>query len=94
MNSDDKLDILIEALAAAGASALAIDEHGDIAISTMTDAALERDVAAFVVERLCRVDDGARLIMSRDGVRLSLTVRAIAKEYGKLWAHISIGMIL
>ncbi len=85
MNSDDKLDILIEALAAAGASALAIDEHGDIAISTMTDAALERDVAAFVVERLCRVDDGARLIMSRDGVRLSLTVRATTKECGKLW---------
>ena len=85
MNSDDKLDILIEALAAAGASALAIDEHGDIGISTMTDAALERDVAAFVVERLCRVDDGARLIMSRDGVRLSLTVRATTKGYGKLW---------
>lgn len=85
MDSDAKLQILIEALAAAGASALAIDGHGDIAISTMTDATLERDVAAFVAERLDRVGDGARLIMSHEGVRLSLTVRPAAIERGKLW---------
>lgn len=45
MDSDAKLNILTEALAAAGASALAIDARGDVAISTMNDAALERDVA-------------------------------------------------
>ena len=43
MDSDAKLNILIDALAAAGASALAIDTRGDVAISTMDDAALERD---------------------------------------------------
>ena len=48
MDSDAKLQILIEALAAAGASALAIDGHGRVAISTMDDVALEQDVAAFV----------------------------------------------
>ena len=85
MNSDAKLQILIEALAAAGASALAIDKCGDIAISTMDDAALERDVAAFVAERLGRVGDGARLVMGHAGARLSLTVRPAAKEYGELW---------
>lgn len=56
MNSDAKLQILIEALAAAGASALAIDGHGHVAISTMDDAALEQDVAAFVAERLDRLE--------------------------------------
>ena len=44
MDSDAKLNILTDALAAAGASALAIDARGDVAISTMNDAALERDV--------------------------------------------------
>lgn len=85
MDSDAKLQILIEALAAAGASALAIDECGGVVISTMNDAALERDVAAFVAERLARVGDGARLVMGREGVRLSLTVRPAAKEHGALW---------
>ena len=59
MDSDAKLNILTEALAAAGASALAIDARGDVAISTVNDAALERDVAAFVAERLDRIGDGA-----------------------------------
>lgn len=85
MDSDAKLNILTEALAAAGASALAIGKCGDIAISTMDDAALERDVAAFVAERLGRVGDGARLVMGHAGARLSLTVRPVAKEYGELW---------
>lgn len=85
MDSDVKLNILIEALAAAGASALAIDGHGDIAISTMDDAQLEQDVAAFVAERLGRVGDGARLVMGHAGARLSLTVRPVAREYGELW---------
>ena len=85
MDSDAKLNILIEALAAAGASALAIDGHGDIAISTMDDAQLEQDVAAFVAERLGRVGDGARLVMGHAGARLSLTVRPVAREYGELW---------
>ena len=52
MDSDAKLNILTEALAAAGASALAIDGHGHVVISTMDDVALEQDVAAFVAERL------------------------------------------
>ena len=60
MNSDAKLQILIEALTAAGASALAIDGHGRVAISTMDDVALEQDVAAFVAERLGRVGSGMR----------------------------------
>lgn len=85
MDSDAKLDILTEALAAAGASALAIDARGDVAISTMNDAALERDVAAFVAERLDRIGDGARLVMGRAGARLSLTVRPTDKEGGGLW---------
>ena len=85
MDSDAKLNILTDALAAAGASALAIDARGDVAISTMTDAALERDVAAFVAERLDRIGDGARLVMGRAGTRLSLTVRPTDKEGGGLW---------
>lgn len=85
MDSDAKLQILIEALAAAGASALAIDGHGCVVISTMDDAALEQDVAAFVAERLGRVGDGVRLVMGHDGTRLSLTVRPVDKEYGALW---------
>ena len=85
MNSDAKLQILIETLAAAGASALAIDGHGHVAISTMDDAALEQDVAAFVAERLGRVGNGTRLVMGHAGGRLSLTVRPVAKEYGALW---------
>ena len=85
MDSDAKLDILTEALAAAGASALAIDARGDVAISTMNDAALERDVAAFVAERLDRIGDVARLVMGRAGTRLSLTVRPTDKEGGGLW---------
>ena len=85
MDSDAKLNILTEALAAAGASALAIDGPGDIAISPMDDAQLEQDVAAFVAERLGRVGDGARLVMGRAGARLSLTVRSVAREYGELW---------
>ena len=40
------------AASAAGASALAIDEHGGVVISTMSDAALEQDIAAFVSEPL------------------------------------------
>lgn len=44
---------------------------GDVAISTMNDAALERDVAAFVAERLDRIGDGARLVMGREGTRLT-----------------------
>ena len=88
MDSDVKLQILIEALAAAGASALAINERGGVAISTMNDATLEQDVANFVAERLARVGDGARLVMSREGVRLSLTVRPVAKEYGALWVAV------
>lgn len=67
MNSDAKLQILIEALAAAGASALAIDGHGHVAISTMDDVALEQDVAAFVAERLGRVGNGTRLVMGHAG---------------------------
>ena len=55
------MTVVPEALAAAGASALAIDARGDVAISTMNDAALERDVAAFVAERLDRIGDGARI---------------------------------
>ena len=85
MDSDAKLNILIDALAAAGASALAIDTRGDVAISTMDDAALERDVAAFVAERLDRIGDGARLVMGRAGTRLSLTVRPADKESVSLW---------
>ena len=85
MDNDVKLQILIEALAAAGASALAIDERGGVVISTMNDAALELDVANFVAERLARVGDGMRLVMGREGVRLSLTVRPAAKEHGALW---------
>ena len=85
MDSDAKLQILIEALAAAGASALAIDGCGNIAISTMDDTALEQDVATFVAERLRRVGDGVRLVMGHAGMRLSLTVRPVAKEYGALW---------
>ena len=85
MDSDAKLNILTEALAAAGASALAIDARGGVAISTMDDAALERDVADFVAERLDRIGDGARLVMGRAGTRLSLTVRPTAKEGGSLW---------
>ena len=80
MDSDAKLNILTDALAAAGASALAIDARGDVAISTMNDAALERDVAVFVAERLDRIGDGARLVMGRAGARLSLTVRPTDKE--------------
>ena len=52
MDSDAKLQILIETLSAAGASVLAIDGCGGVVISTMSDAALEQDVAAFVSERL------------------------------------------
>lgn len=89
MDSDAKLQILIEALSAAGASALAIDERGGVVISTMSDAALERDVAAFVSERLARVGDGARLVMGHEGVRLSLTVRPTAKERGALWVVVA-----
>ena len=85
MDSNAKLNILTDALAAAGASALAIDARGDVAISTMNDAALERDVAAFVAERLDRIGDGARLVMGREGTRLSLTVRPTDKEGGGLW---------
>ena len=85
MDSDAKLNILTGALAAAGASALAIDARGDVALSTVNDAALERDVAAFVAERLDRIGDGARLVMGRAGTRLSLTVRPTDKEGGGLW---------
>ena len=85
MDSDAKLQILIEALSAAGVSALAVDERGGVVISTMSDAALEQDIAAFVSERLARVGDGARLVMGHEGVRLSLTVRPTAKERGALW---------
>ena len=84
MDSNAKLNILTDALAAAGASALAIDAHGDVAISTMNDAALERDVAAFIAERLDRIGDGARLVMGHAGTRLSLTVRPTDKEGGGL----------
>ena len=89
MDSDAKLQILIEALSAAGASALAIDERGGVVISTMSDAALEQDVAAFVSKRLARVGDGARLVMGHEGMRLSLTVRPTAKEYGVLWVVVA-----
>lgn len=89
MDSDAKLQILIEALSAAGASALAIDERGGVVISTMSDAALEQDIAAFVSERLVRVGDGARLVMGHEGVRLSLTVRPTAKERGALWVVVA-----
>lgn len=89
MDSDAKLQILIEALSATGASALAIDERGGVVISTMSDAALEQDIAAFVSERLARVGDGARLVMGHEGVRLSLTVRPTAKERGALWVVVA-----
>ena len=89
MDSDVKLQILIEALSAAGASALAIDERGGVVISTMSDAVLEQDIAAFVSERLARVGDGARLVMGHEGVRLSLTVRPTAKEHGALWVVVA-----
>lgn len=89
MDSDAKLQILIEALSAAGASALAIDERGGVVISTMSDAVLEQDIAAFVSERLARVGDGARLVMGHEGVRLSLTVRPTAKERGALWVVVA-----
>lgn len=89
MDSDVKLQILIEALSAAGASVLAIDERGGVVISTMSDAALEQDIAAFVSERLTRVGDGARLVMGHEGVRLSLTVRPTAKEHGALWVVVA-----
>lgn len=89
MDSDAKLQILIEALSAAGVSALAVDERGGVVISTMSDAALEQDVAAFVSERLARVGDGARLAMGHEGVRLSLTVRPTAKERGALWVVVA-----
>lgn len=89
MDSDAKLQILIEALSAAGALALAIDERGGVVISTMSDTALEQDIAAFVSERLARVGDGARLVMGREGMRLSLTVRPTAKEYGALWVVVA-----
>ena len=89
VDSDVKLQILIEALSAAGTSALAIDECGGVVISTMSDAALEQDIAAFVSERLTRVGDGARLVMGHEGVRLSLTVRPTAKEHGALWVVVA-----
>ncbi len=89
MDSDAKLQILIEALSAAGVSVLAIDERGGVVISTMSDAALEQDIAAFVSERLARVGDGARLVMGREGVRLSLTVRPTAEEHGALWVVVA-----
>lgn len=89
MDSDAKLQILIEALSAAGVSVLAIDECGGVVISTMSDAALEQDIAAFVSERLARVGDGARLVMGREGVRLSLTVRPTAEEHGALWVVVA-----
>lgn len=89
MDSDAKLQILIEALSAAGVSALAVDERGGVVISTMSDAPLEQDIAAFVSERLARVGDGARLVMGHEGVRLSLTVRPTAKERGALWVVVA-----
>ena len=72
MDSDAKLQILIEALSAAGVSALAVDERGGVVISTMSDAALEQDIAAFVSERLARVGDGARLVMGHEGRAVEL----------------------
>ena len=89
MDSDAKLQILIGALSAAGVSVQAIDERGGVVISTMSDAALEQDIAAFVSERLARVGDGARLVMGREGVRLSLTVRPTAEEHGALWVVVA-----
>ena len=89
VDSDVKLQILIEALSAAGTSVLAIDERGGVVISTLSDAALEQDIAAFVSERLARVGDGARLVMGREGMRLSLTVRPTAKEHGALWVVVA-----
>ena len=89
MDSDAKLQIMVEALAAAGASALAIDEHGGIAISTIDDPALEQDIAAFVVERLDRVDDGARLVMGHKGARLSLAVHPVSTEHEALWVIVA-----
>lgn len=89
MDSDVKLQILVEALSAAGTSALAIDERGGVVISTMSDAALERDVAAFVSERLARVGDGVCLVMGHEGMRLSLTVRPTAKEHGAFWVVVA-----
>lgn len=89
MDSDAKLQIMVEALAAAGASALAIDEHGGIAISTIDDPALEQDIAAFVVERLDRVGDGARLVMGHKGARLSLAVHPVSTEHEALWVIVA-----
>ena len=48
MDSDARLQILIEALSAAGVSVLAIDERGGVVISTMSDAALEQDMFSSV----------------------------------------------
>ncbi|MFR7733749.1 MAG: hypothetical protein ACLU7D_10560 [Collinsella sp.] len=85
MNSDAKLRILIEALAAAGASALAIDGHGHVAISTMDDASRSSKMlrGIFVAERLGRVGDGAGSVMGACGraARASRCV-PVAKEYG------------
>lgn len=89
MDSDVKLQIMVEALAAAGASALAIDEHGGIAISAIDDPALEQDIAAFVVERLDRVGDGARLVMGHKGARLSLAVHPVSTEHEALWVIVA-----
>lgn len=89
MDSDAKLQIMIEALAAAGASALAIDERGGIAISTIDDPAFERDMAAFVAERLDRVGDGARLVMGHRGARLSLAVHPVSTEHEVLWVIVA-----
>ena len=80
---------MTEALAAAGASALAIDKHGDVAVSTMGDATLERDIAAFVAERLDRVGDGARLVMGHKGARLSLAVHPVSIEREALWVIVA-----
>lgn len=89
MNGDAKLQILTEALGAAGASALAIDKRGDVAVSTMGDAVLERDVAAFVAERLGRVGDGSRLVMGHKGTRLSLAVHPVSVEHEALWVIVA-----
>lgn len=61
-------------LRAAGLDVVALDAGDAVVTSTFEDAALERDVVAFLRDRRSTLVPGDRLVMGREGRRLAITV--------------------
>lgn len=80
--------VLAEALRETGVQVIAFDESGRCVASTLVNPELEGEILDYLQSRESPLEDGARAVISRNGVRLSIVRRTIAWQKTALRIYI------